>query len=264
MNGRATRGRPLAQGRIVSIHSYRGGTGKSNITANLAACAARRGKRVAVLDTDLQSPGVHVVFGFKPGEIQLTLVDFLWGKCAIRETAYDVTKRIGAEGDGQCWLVPASLTAKAITRIIDEGYDVARLNSHFDQLVDVLELDYLFIDTHPGLNRETLLSTAISDILVLLLRPDQQDYFGTAVLTEIANKLEIPHTFLILNKVLSHMNQDQLRETVQQTFGHPVLGMIPLSEDLAGLESRDLFTKRYPDHEISHVIRGALDHFPSD
>ena len=50
---------------IVSVHSYRGGTGKSNVSANLGYLAAHAGRRVAVLDTDLQSPGVHVVFGFK-------------------------------------------------------------------------------------------------------------------------------------------------------------------------------------------------------
>lgn len=34
---------------IVSIHSYRGGMGKSNVTANLATLFARSGKRVAVV-----------------------------------------------------------------------------------------------------------------------------------------------------------------------------------------------------------------------
>ncbi|MHA2160599.1 MAG: nucleotide-binding protein, partial [Candidatus Thorarchaeota archaeon] len=46
-------------GKIVSIHSFRGGTGKSNIAANLAATAALDGKRVAVMDTDIASPGIH-------------------------------------------------------------------------------------------------------------------------------------------------------------------------------------------------------------
>ena len=43
-------------GKIVSIHSFRGGTGKSNIAANLAAAAALDGKRVAVMDTDMANP----------------------------------------------------------------------------------------------------------------------------------------------------------------------------------------------------------------
>ena len=66
-------------GKIVSIQSYRGGTGKSNITANIAACALDMGKKVAVLDTDLQSPGIHVIFGYDQSRIKLTLVDFLYG-----------------------------------------------------------------------------------------------------------------------------------------------------------------------------------------
>jgi len=51
--------------KIISVHSYRGGTGKSNVTANLAVCLAAAGKRVAVVDTDIQSPGIHMLFGLK-------------------------------------------------------------------------------------------------------------------------------------------------------------------------------------------------------
>ncbi|MHC5725535.1 MAG: P-loop NTPase, partial [Nostoc sp.] len=48
---------------IVSVHSFRGGTGKSNLTANIGATIALHGKRVGIVDTDIQSPGIHVLFG---------------------------------------------------------------------------------------------------------------------------------------------------------------------------------------------------------
>ena len=51
----------------VAVHSFRGGTGKSNITANLAVTVARQGRRVAIVDTDIQSPGVHVLRVDAPG-----------------------------------------------------------------------------------------------------------------------------------------------------------------------------------------------------
>jgi len=73
--------------RILSIHSFRGGTGKSNVAANLATALACAGQRVALLDTDLPSPGVHAVFGVQTGELLPTLNDFLWGGCAITEAA---------------------------------------------------------------------------------------------------------------------------------------------------------------------------------
>ncbi|MBI3162227.1 MAG: P-loop NTPase, partial [Chloroflexi bacterium] len=41
--------------KIVSVHSFRGGTGKSNTTANLASLLAMDGFRVGVVDTDIAS-----------------------------------------------------------------------------------------------------------------------------------------------------------------------------------------------------------------
>lgn len=249
----------MGAGQIISIHSYRGGTGKSTLAANLAVCGLELGKRIAVLDTDLQSPGIHVLFGFQKEQITLTLVDFLWDRCAIGETAYDVSQRIKPDAPGKLWLVPASLTTQAITRILDEGYDVERLNSHFDRLMGEFELDYLLIDTHPGLNRETLLTTAISDLLILLVRPDQQDYYGTAVLSEIARKLEIPKIQIVLNKVFSRLNREELRRRVEETFGYEVIGTIPLSEDLPRLESKELLVRTSPAHPVSQIMRGIAE-----
>jgi len=78
-------------GKIVSVHSFRGGTGKSNTTANLAVLLALRGRRVAVVDTDIQSPGIHVLFGVDPAGKPHLLNDFLWGRCTIEQTVADVS-----------------------------------------------------------------------------------------------------------------------------------------------------------------------------
>ena len=73
------------------------------------------------------------------------------------------------------------MKVESIVKIVSEGYDVSKLNEHFAELIDNLQLDYLIVDTHPGLNRETMLTTAISDSLLLVIRPDSQDFHGTAV-----------------------------------------------------------------------------------
>jgi MinD-like ATPase involved in chromosome partitioning or flagellar assembly len=70
------------------------------------------------------------------------------------------------------------------------------LNDGFHARVSGLALDTLLIDTHPGLNEETLLSIAISDILVIILRPDQQDFQGTGVTVEVARKLDVPRLMM--------------------------------------------------------------------
>ena len=101
---------------IVSIHSFRGGTGKSNISANVAAVLAARGKRVGVVDTDIQSPGIHVLFGLGEERISHALNDYLWGECEIEQTAYDVTANLGGDLPGKAYLIPASIRAGEIAR----------------------------------------------------------------------------------------------------------------------------------------------------
>jgi len=63
--------------RIISVHSFRGGTGKSNLSANLAALYALAGKRVGVVDTDIQSPGIHILFGLQETATAHALNDYL-------------------------------------------------------------------------------------------------------------------------------------------------------------------------------------------
>jgi MinD-like ATPase involved in chromosome partitioning or flagellar assembly len=141
--------------KVVSVHSYRGGTGKSNFTANLATTVAAQGYRVGVVDTDLPSPGIHNLFCLEPEQTQKALNHYLWGECPIEAVAYDVSANVGINGgSGQLFLVPASVKADDIARILNNGYDVKLMNDGFRSLVKALQLDYLFIDTLPACRRK--------------------------------------------------------------------------------------------------------------
>jgi MinD-like ATPase involved in chromosome partitioning or flagellar assembly len=237
--------------KVISIHSYRGGTGKSNFSANLATSVALRGHRVGVVDTDIQSPGIHNLFGLEPENMNKTLNSYLWGQAPIEDTAYDVSDNIQLKGNGKIFLVPSSVKADDISRILSEGYDVKLLNDGFRKLVKGLQLDYLFIDTHPGLSKETFLTIAISHVLVLILRPDKQDYQGTAVTVDVARQLKVRKMLLAVNKALQSMNFDALRQKIESAYDAPVAGIFPLSEDLVQLASNGVFCVRYPDHYVS-------------
>jgi len=242
--------------KIVSIHSLRGGTGKSNTTANLAAIVARYGYRVGMVDTDIQSPGIHVLFGFTEERMHYSLNDYLWGRCLIEEAAYDVSSVLKETNNkkGSLYLIPSSIKARDITKVLREGFDFGLLNDGFQELIDKLNLDYLFIDTHPGLNEETLLSITISDILVLILRPDRQDFQGTAVTVEVARKLEVPKMLLVVNKALPILDFESLQQQVEKTYNAKVAGILPHSEDMMELASTDLFCLRFPNHPFSKVM----------
>lgn len=240
--------------KIVSIHSFRGGTGKSNTTANLSCLVALAGKRVAVVDTDVQSPGIHMPFGLAEERVEFALNHFIWGECPIEKAAYDVSNALKGPG-GPIYLVPSSMKISDIGRILKEGYDVRLLNDGFQALIEKLDLDYLFIDTHPGVNEETLLSIAISDTLVLILRPDQQDFQGTAVTVELAKKLDVPQMLLVINKALPSMNFEALREKAQKIYDVPVAAVLPLTTEMVQLASSGMISLAYPELEVSKELR---------
>lgn len=242
-------------GQIVSIHSYRGGTGKSNLTANLATAVALSGKRVGIVDTDIQSPGIHVLFGLDDRQITRALNDYLYKRCRIEETACHTTPPEVAAAGGSIYLIPSSLKAGEIARVLKEGYEVERLNEGFEELLEKLNLDFLFIDTHPGMNEETLLSIAISDWVVLILRPDRQDFLGTAVTIEVARQLGVPRMLLVLNKALPSMDIPALRRDVEKSFSAELGAVLLLSEDMLRLGSNGVFSLKFPDHPFTRGVQ---------
>ena len=252
-------------GEIISVHSFRGGTGKSNLTANVATIVAMKGFRVGIVDTDVQSPGIHVLFGFNENNLKLALNDYLWGRASIEETAYAIHETAALEPERaflrnlKMWLVPSSIRTNEIARVLREGYDVGLLNEGFHALVKKLDLDYLFIDTHPGLNEETLLSIAVSNTLVIILRPDQQDFQGTAVTVDVARKLEVPRLRLVVNKALSRFDLEKMKADVSATYNATVSGVLTLSEDVVSNASNNIFCALFPDHPWSQSIRAIAD-----
>lgn len=241
--------------KIVSIHSFRGGTGKSNTTANVSAILAAQGMRVGVIDTDIQSPGIHVLFGMHEDDIAHSLNDYLWGKCDIEQAAHDVTANLGNNVKGQIYLIPSSIKAGEIARVLREGYDVGLLNDGFHELIDALDLDVLMIDTHPGLNEETLLSIAISDALAIIMRPDQQDYQGTGVTVEVARKLNVPRLVIVVNKTPQVYNLDQVRSQVETLYDAEVAAVMPHSDEMMALASAGIFVVKYPDLLVTALYK---------
>ncbi len=243
--------------KVLSLHSFRGGTGKSNITANLAAVLALADRRVGIVDTDIQSPGIHVLFGLGDDGVERTLNDYLWERCRITDAAYDVTPPQASKG--RIYLVPSSMKVNEISRVLHEGYDARLLKDGFRDLIRQLSLDYLLVDTHPGLNEETLLAIAISHILLIILRPDRQDFQGTSVTVEVAKRLGVPKMFLVLNKVLDDVAQDAYRLKLTETYGTPVGTVLPLATEVVRMASGGIFYLHDPQHPFSLGIRELGD-----
>ena len=241
---------------IISVHSFRGGTGKSNMTANLAAVIAGDDRRVAVIDTDIQSPGLHVLFGLSGDQITWALNDYLWDGGEIASVAQAVAlPRQETKQTGRIFLIPSSMRPGEITRALREGYDPQRLTDGLRRLVEELSLDFLIIDTHPGLHEETLLSLVVSDTVLIVMRPDQQDYEGTGITMRVARRLQVPRMLLAVNKTPAVLDHETVRTQVEEAYGCEVAAVLPHSDELMNLASAGVFVLEHPDHPLSGLFR---------
>lgn len=239
----------------IAIHSFQRGAGRSTLAANLGAILAAQGRRIALIDCDFHQPGLHVFFGFRDQDIDHTLNDYLQGHCRLAEAAYDLTPRLAGRATGKLHLVPASSAIGEIVGILQAGFDVNVFNLALNGLAERLSLDVLVLDTPAGLNENSLPSLAVADQLLILLRLDRQDYQGTAVTVDVARKLDLPHVRLVVNQAAASYDLAEVKAEVERTYGCQVAAVLPHTEEISALASRDIFVLCYPRHPITALLR---------
>ena len=136
---------------IVTFHSYKGGTGKTLLSVNLAIIFAKMGKRVCLLDLDLRASSLHSTF--KNGKKQW-VNDFLNKACTIDNVLTDCSTE--AMGKGKLFVGLADPSTETIREMAakDRKWEMealGRLLSLKTSLLNDLHLDYVFFDTSTGL-----------------------------------------------------------------------------------------------------------------
>ena len=216
---------------------------------------------MGVIDTDLQAPSQHLLFGLAESQITHTLNDYLWGKCDLRQAAYDVTPNLDSYGKikGHAYLVPASVEAKEIANALRGGYDPSLPQAGFRKLMQDLNLEVLLVDTHAGISEATLASIALSDVLAIVLRPDLQDYQGTGLTVELGRRLEVPRVLLIVNEVSRAFKAAQVKSQIETACGCEVTAMLPHSNEMLALAGTRLFALNNPTHPLTLALKQLAD-----
>lgn len=235
---------------ILSIHSFRRGTGKTTIAANTAAMLALQGYRVGIIDLNFAAPGLHILFNLPDDLLKYTLNEFVWGECDIEDAVYDLAPFLPPTMPGQIFFVPASTQPRQIARILRGGYYVNLLGEACAVLKDKLQLDFLLLDTASGLIEDTQMALAITDTLWVILRLDQQDYMGTGIIIDVARRLNIQELKLIVNEVPISYAEQTVRQEVEQAYGCEVTAVLPHTEQLTLMGSSGLFVLAHPKHSF--------------
>jgi len=241
-----------------SIHSYRGGTGKSTTTANLAVMLTLYNRKVATVDLDLTSPGLHVIYQVSQSQMKITLNDYIYGKAALEDVVVDLTNQLGLPR-GKLYFLGASMKPEEIAKLMREGYSERFFREVAKQLGEAYGVDYVIFDTHPGLNEDTLLAVLSSDVSFMLMRMDKQDITGTYVTAQVLSKFN-KTSYVILNMIPSDMaNAPELQAEVSKLLGVPVIGVIPFYPEILQHRSRGVFILRHPKHPYTLRIKAVAD-----
>lgn len=241
--------------KIITFHAFQGGTGKSTMIANMGAILATQGLKVGLIDFDLEAPGLHLFFGLGQKNFGKTVNGYLQQNYPLSEAAYQISNEAGLQFDGELYLIPAGIDPQDVLHATELNIDHIHFSDGCYQLIEELELDLLLIDTHPGIDKQTLLSVACSDTVVLLTRPDEQDYRGTQLLLKAAERMQIPNVSLLLNKVPGNLDLDYVRSEVEREFKSELTQLIPFSAELMSLASGSLFAVNYPWHAITGLLK---------
>ena len=231
---------------IIALQSFRQGTGKTTIVANVAACLAAQGNVVGMADLNFLAPTLHLPFGVPLGSRPFHLNQYLWGECAIEEAIVPVPLPNGELG--HLFLLPASINPHDMMRIGRSTTHISLLSAALYEFVEACNLDVLFLDLRGGLHDEVLTAMAMATAVWLVLRPDEQDFMGTSVLVALADKLAAEQVGLIINELPPPLDEAQVVQTVRQNLGREVLMVIPHEPELAALASSGVFCWQNPHH----------------
>jgi septum site-determining protein MinD len=252
---------------IVTFHSYKGGTGKTLLSVNLAALLATMGKRVCLLDLDLRAPSLHSIF---INQSNYWVNDYLNKACEIGKVLADCTIKDMAKGKLFVGLANPSTEAIREIESKDRKWEMEALTRLFSlktSLINDMHLDYVFFDSSPGLNYSSINTIVCADIVLVVTSIDKSDVEGTRRMIHELYELFGKKTGIIMNKVPSEYLSSKTyngKSVKLQTHQLPVVGVVPCSCDVMGAAGKCLFACDRRDHPFTEKLReivANLEHF---
>ncbi len=245
-------------GKIIAVHSYKGGTGKTLLSVNLAATFAKLGKKVCLFDLDFRAPSLFAIL--KVDEAECWLNDYLNGACDINKVIVDLSSRI--PGNGKFFAALANPATEAIRDMSAkdrkwEMHALGRLLALRNTLLNDKEFDYLVFDTSPGLQYSSINAIVTADFVVVATTGDRSDVDGTRrMLKELYNLFE-KKTGLVINKVLdptSKSRKDEMDKRVKNVYQVPMLGLVPCFCEILRAEGNLIFVQDKPNHPFTKIL----------
>ena len=247
-------------GKIIALHSYKGGTGKTLLSVNLTATYARQGKDVCLLDMDFRAPSLQTVFRANNSEYWLN--DYLNGACEIKRVLIDLSH--SHDGNGRFLVGLADPTTEAIREMSakDRKWEMralGRLLSFKNSLINDMHLDYLILDTSPGLQYSSINAIVSADVALVVTSMDRSDIKGTQRMIEELYDLFDKKTGIVMNKVpIEILSSEKEKSSFFKKFNNlhnlPIMDAIPCFCDVLRAGGTYIFTEEKPEHPFTNAL----------
>ncbi|MFH0835421.1 MAG: cell division ATPase MinD [Candidatus Micrarchaeota archaeon] len=195
--------------RSIVFASGKGGVGKSTVTLNLGLTLAAAGKRVVVVDADLEMANIGILLGIDATPISLHNV--LSGENEMQDAVY--------AGPNNMRYVPASLSPEKMDRL-----DLDKLPQAIKKLED--SSDFVLIDCPPGLGTSATAAIKSAKEIVIVSTPEPSALADALKVRALAERHGVKIVGVVLNMVLGDRSEIK-KEDFETVMEVPVIGILP-------------------------------------
>ena len=238
--------------KTIAFHSYKGGTGKTTIAANLSTLLVSKGFNVLLIDMDVYAPSLHVYFNSKP---EKWMNNYLLDDLEFSDVIYDFTSVIqdfysstspSYKKKGKFNIVFSNPKKEEITSLDFQNRDSSKSQMLKKMLYlkektnSDISYDYIILDTSPGIRPWSINALAIADIIILSLKMDHIDIEGTKQMAVDVYKSFInfgAKSYLLLNRIAGYCKPSQTTKELGSKPGRFEFTMLEQSETMMELEN---------------------------
>ncbi|MEM4699570.1 MAG: MinD/ParA family protein [Candidatus Nezhaarchaeales archaeon] len=241
--------------KVVAVHSFKGGTGKSLVASNIASLYAIEGRDACLLGMDFRAPSLHTIF--RVGRAKWWFNDYLDGRCGPWEVLVDVSAKVGSRA--RLLVAPADPSPSAIKEVMAKPIKWER--EALGRLLDFIKwaggagLQRCIIDTGPGYLYSSINAIAASDLVLLVVTGDEADLEGAR---QMASELYRPlerRVAVVLNKVAG-AERERIYAAASEVG--ELGGVVGCYCDVASQLQRIVHVSEAPDHPLSKDLRKLL------
>jgi septum site-determining protein MinD len=244
---------------MLAVHSYKGGTGKTLLSTNLAVTLAKLGKNVCLLDLDFRAPSLATIL--KIEKVEHWLNDYLNGLCEIDKVLVDLSDRIASRGKFFVCLAHPSVEAIRDMSSKDRKWEMQALRKILalrNSLMNERGFDYIIFDTSPGLQYSSINAIVSADLVIVATTLDNSDVEGTKRMLRDLYDLFEKKTEIVLNKILYNesirLDEEKLKRMAKEIYEVPLLRAVPCFCDISRAEGKIIFVHENPNHPFTKIL----------